>query len=48
MIPVVGECDDSWLSEGHGVHVEAEDVGQAVEGRRGAQSRKEQSAPGRG
>src|SRR6476659_2277646 len=30
VIPVVGECDDSWLSDAHGVHVEAEDVVQAV------------------
>ena len=31
VIPVVGECDDSWLSEGRLVQVEAEDVGRAVE-----------------
>lgn len=30
VIPVVGECDDSWLSEGRLVQVEAEDVGHAV------------------
>ncbi|MBM2822824.1 MAG: family peptidase [Thermoleophilia bacterium] len=30
VIPVVGECDDSWLSEGRLVQVEAEDVGRAV------------------
>jgi D-aminopeptidase len=30
VIPVVGECDDSWLSDAHGVHVEAEDVVHAV------------------
>jgi D-aminopeptidase len=30
VIPVVGECDDSWLSEGRVVQVEAEDVGRAV------------------
>ena len=30
VIPVVGECDDSWLSEGRVVHVEAEDAGRAV------------------
>ncbi|MDH5281423.1 MAG: P1 family peptidase, partial [Thermoleophilia bacterium] len=30
VIPVVGECDDSWLSEGRVVQVEAEDAGRAV------------------
>jgi D-aminopeptidase len=30
VIPVVGECDDSWLSEGRLVQVEAADVGRAV------------------
>ena len=30
VIPVVGECDDSWLSEGRVVQVEAEDAGEAV------------------
>ncbi|MFO7572366.1 MAG: P1 family peptidase [Gaiellaceae bacterium] len=30
VIPVVGECDDSWLSEGRVVHVEAEDAAGAV------------------
>lgn len=35
MIPVVGECDDSWLSEGRLVQVEAEDAGRAVESARG-------------
>lgn len=30
VIPVVGECDDSWLSEGRIVQVEAEDVTHAV------------------
>jgi D-aminopeptidase len=30
VIPVVGECDDSWLSEGRLVQVEAEDAGRAV------------------
>ena len=30
VIPVVGECDDSWLSEGRIVQVEAADVGRAV------------------
>ncbi|MDW8339026.1 MAG: P1 family peptidase, partial [Thermoleophilia bacterium] len=31
VIPVVGECDDSWLSEGRVVQVEAEDATRAVE-----------------
>jgi D-aminopeptidase len=30
VIPVVGECDDSWLSDARTVHVEAADVKQAV------------------
>jgi D-aminopeptidase len=30
VIPVVGECDDSWLSEARVVQVEAEDAGRAV------------------
>jgi D-aminopeptidase len=30
VIPVVGECDDSWLSEGRIVQVEAEDASRAV------------------
>lgn len=30
VIPVVGECDDSWLSEARMVQVEAADVGRAV------------------
>ena len=30
VIPVVGECDDSWLSEGRVVQIEAADVGRAV------------------
>lgn len=30
VIPVVGECDDSWLSEGRVVQVEAGDAGRAV------------------
>jgi D-aminopeptidase len=30
VIPVVGECDDSWLSEGRVVQVEAADAGRAV------------------
>ena len=45
VIPVVGECDDSWLSEGRLVQVEAEDVARAVAGgdwrscRRGSRGR---------
>jgi D-aminopeptidase len=35
VIPVVGECDDSWLSEGRVVHVEAADAGRAVAAARG-------------
>src|SRR5215470_18291663 len=31
LIPVVGECDDSWLSEARVVQVEAADVARAVE-----------------
>ncbi|HZQ16321.1 MAG TPA: P1 family peptidase [Gaiellaceae bacterium] len=30
VIPVVGECDDSWLSDARHVHVEAADAGRAV------------------
>ncbi len=30
VIPVVGECDDSWLSDGRVVQVESEDAGRAV------------------
>jgi D-aminopeptidase len=30
VIPVVAECDDSWLSDPRAVHVEAGDVGRAV------------------
>jgi D-aminopeptidase len=30
VIPVVGECDDSWLSEGRLVQIGAEDAGRAV------------------
>jgi D-aminopeptidase len=30
VIPVVGECDDSWLSDAHDVHVEVDDVIGAV------------------
>lgn len=32
VIPVVGECDDGWLSEARVVQVEAEDVGRALAG----------------
>jgi D-aminopeptidase len=31
VIPVVAECDDSWLSDPRPVHVEAADVGRALE-----------------
>jgi D-aminopeptidase len=31
VIPVVGECDDSWLSEGRIVNVDAADVARAVD-----------------
>jgi D-aminopeptidase len=30
VIPVVGECDDSWLNDARTVHVEVEDVARAV------------------
>jgi D-aminopeptidase len=30
VIPVVGECDDSWLNDARVVHVEAADVGRAL------------------
>jgi D-aminopeptidase len=30
VIPVVAECDDSWLSDPRGVHVEAADAGRAL------------------
>jgi D-aminopeptidase len=30
VIPVVGECDDSWLSEARVVQIEADDVGRAL------------------
>lgn len=32
VIPVVGECDDSWLSDARGVHVEVDHVVEAVAG----------------
>ena len=35
LIPVVGECDDSWLSEARVVQVEAADVARAVDGATG-------------
>ena len=31
VIPTVGECDDSWLSEGRAVQVEAADAARAIE-----------------
>jgi D-aminopeptidase len=31
VIPVVGECDDSWLNDARAVQVEADDAGRAVE-----------------
>jgi D-aminopeptidase len=34
VIPVVAECDDSWLSDPRAVHVEAADVGRARRPRR--------------
>jgi D-aminopeptidase len=37
VIPVVGECDDSWLSEGRVVNVEAADAGRAVAAATGGQ-----------
>ena len=36
VIPTVGECDDSWLSDGRSVQVEAGDVARAVAAARGA------------
>jgi D-aminopeptidase len=35
LIPVVGECDDSWLSDARTVHVERKDVAAAVDGATG-------------
>ena len=35
LIPVVGECDDGWLSDARTVHVEREDVAAAVDGSTG-------------
>jgi D-aminopeptidase len=35
VIPIVGECDDSWLSEGRIVQVEPDDAGRAVAAARG-------------
>jgi D-aminopeptidase len=35
LIPVVGECDDGWLSDARTVHVEREDVVAAVDGATG-------------
>ena len=34
VIPIVGECDDSWLNDARTVQVEAADVGRALEGAR--------------
>jgi D-aminopeptidase len=45
VIPVVGECDDSWLSDARVKHVQPEDVARAVEG---AASDFEQGAVGAG
>ncbi len=36
VIPTVGECDDSWLSDGRAVQVEAADVARAIDAARGA------------
>ena len=38
VIPLVGECDDSWLSDGRSVQVEAADAGRAVAVARGAEA----------
>ena len=38
VIPTVGECDDSWLSDGRAVQVEASDVTRAVDAARGAEA----------
>jgi D-aminopeptidase len=38
VIPTVGECDDSWLSDGRSVQVEAADVAGAVGAARGAEA----------
>jgi D-aminopeptidase len=37
VIPMVGECDDSWLSDGRDVQVTADDVRLALEAARGAE-----------
>ena len=39
VIPTVGECDDSWLSDGRAVQVEAADVARAIAAARGARRR---------
>ena len=36
VIPTVGECDDSWLSDGRSVQVEAADAGRAIAAAKGA------------
>jgi D-aminopeptidase len=38
VIPTVGECDDSWLSDGRSVQVEAADVAQAIASARGPEA----------
>ncbi len=38
VIPTVGECDDSWLSDGRAVQVEAADVARAVDAARGPEA----------
>src|SRR5262249_28756971 len=35
VIPVVGECDDSWLSDAVGRHIRSDDVYRAIEGAQG-------------
>jgi D-aminopeptidase len=47
VIPIVGECDDSWLNDSRVVQVEAEDAGRALEAAR-AESPVEQGAVGAG
>ncbi len=37
VIPVVGECDDSWLSDARRVHIDADDVPRAVAAATGGQ-----------
>ena len=48
VIPVVAECDDSWLNDARVVQVEAADAGRAVENAaRGGPWRRERWAPAR-